>query len=138
MILVPGSEASALIESPHIAAVTLTGSEAAGSATAARAGRVFKKTVLELGGSDPFIVLEDADLDAAAHIGARARFQNTGQSCIAAKRFIVVEAVWEEYLARFLEEVGNLPVGNPMARETRIGPLARRGKRSPAPVPDEP
>jgi acyl-CoA reductase-like NAD-dependent aldehyde dehydrogenase len=124
-LLVPGSEASALIESPHIAAVTLTGSEAAGSATAARAGRVFKKTVLELGGSDPFIVLEDADLDAAAHIGARARFQNTGQSCIAAKRFIVVEAVWEEYLARFLEEVGNLPVGNPMARETRIGPLAR-------------
>jgi succinate-semialdehyde dehydrogenase/glutarate-semialdehyde dehydrogenase len=124
-LLVPGSAVTPLIESRQIAAVTLTGSEAAGSIVAAQAGRVFKKTVLELGGSDPFIVLEDADLEAAARVGARARYQNTGQSCIAAKRFIVVESVYKQYQQRFLEEVEAMKVGDPMDRETRVGPLAR-------------
>ncbi|MBZ5496704.1 MAG: NAD-dependent succinate-semialdehyde dehydrogenase [Acidobacteriia bacterium] len=125
-LLVPAAATAGLIESPQIAAVTLTGSEAAGSSVASRAGRVFKKTVLELGGSDPFIVLEDADLAVAARVGVRARYQNTGQSCIAAKRFIVVDAVWQEYQERFLAEVQALKIGDPMDRETRVGPLARR------------
>jgi acyl-CoA reductase-like NAD-dependent aldehyde dehydrogenase len=125
-LLVPGSAVASLIEAPQIAAVTLTGSEAAGSSVAAHAGSVFKKTVLELGGSDPFIVLEDADLEAAARMGVRARYQNTGQSCIAAKRFIIVDKVWQEYQERFLAEVQSLKVGDPMDRETRVGPLARR------------
>jgi len=125
-LLVPGSAAETLVGSPLIAAVTLTGSEAAGSAVAAHAGSVLKKTVLELGGSDPFIVLEDADLEAAARTGVRARFQNTGQSCIAAKRFIVVEAVSREFQERFLAGTAALKVGDPMERDTRIGPLARR------------
>jgi succinate-semialdehyde dehydrogenase/glutarate-semialdehyde dehydrogenase len=124
-LLVPGSEAVPLIESAQIAAVTLTGSEAAGSSAASHAGRALKKTVLELGGSDPFIVLDDADLEAAARIGVRARFQNTGQSCIAAKRFIVHEGAWHEFQERFLAEVQALKVGDPMDRETRVGPLAR-------------
>lgn len=124
-LLVPGSAVAPLIESSQIAAVTLTGSEAAGSSAAACAGRALKKTVLELGGSDPFIVLEDADLEAAARVGVRARYQNTGQSCIAAKRFLVVASVWNEYLERFLTEVRALKMGNPVERDIRIGPLAR-------------
>lgn len=124
-LLVPGSAASELVEAPEIAAVTLTGSEAAGSAVASHAGRSLKKAVLELGGSDPFIVLEDADLEAAARTGVKARYQNTGQSCIAAKRFIIAEPVWQEFQERFLAEVRSLKVGDPMDRETRIGPLAR-------------
>ena len=124
-LFVPGSGVGALIEHPAIAAVTLTGSEAAGSEVAAHAGRVFKKTVLELGGSDPFIVLEDADLDAAVRTGVRARYQNTGQSCIAAKRFIIVESVFREYQDRFVEAASALKIGDPMDRATQIGPLAR-------------
>jgi succinate-semialdehyde dehydrogenase/glutarate-semialdehyde dehydrogenase len=114
-----------LIESPVIAAVTLTGSEEAGKQVAACAGRMLKKTVLELGGSDPFIVLADADLDGAVLAGVRARYQNTGQSCIAAKRFIVVESVFQKYQNRFVEAVRSLNVGDPMDRNTQIGPLAR-------------
>jgi len=124
-LLVPGWAVAPLIESSQIAAVTLTGSEAAGSSAAACAGRALKKTVLELGGSDPFIVLEDADLEAAARVGVRARYQNTGQSCIAAKRFLVAAPVWNEYQERFLAEVRALKMGNPVERDTRIGPLAR-------------
>jgi len=125
-LLIPGTDTAGLIESPHVAAVTLTGSEGAGSATANAAGRMLKKTVLELGGSDPFIVMEDADVAAAARTGVRARYQNTGQSCIAAKRFIIMDAVWSEFVERFLDGVRALKVGDPMDRETRIGPLARR------------
>jgi acyl-CoA reductase-like NAD-dependent aldehyde dehydrogenase len=108
-----------------VRAVTLTGSDVTGEKVAATSGRVLKKTVLELGGSDPFIVLADADLDAAAETAARARFQNAGQSCIAAKRFIVEEAVAEPFLEKFAQAVRTLAVGNPMDRGTQVGPMAR-------------
>jgi succinate-semialdehyde dehydrogenase/glutarate-semialdehyde dehydrogenase len=124
-LLIPSSAVPALIEDARIAAVTLTGSEDAGGAVASQAGRAFKKTVLELGGSDPFIVLEDADLAEAAAIGVKARFQNAGQSCIAAKRFIVVDSIYQEFQARFVAETQSLKVGDPMDRATRVGPLAR-------------
>jgi succinate-semialdehyde dehydrogenase / glutarate-semialdehyde dehydrogenase len=124
-LLVPGSAVTPLIEDRRIAAVTLTGSDEAGSQVAAAAGRVIKKTVMELGGSDPFIVLADADLDAAVATGVRSRFQNAGQSCIAAKRFIVVDAVFEAYQAGFVEAVQGLRVGDPSDRATQLGPLAR-------------
>lgn len=124
-VLVPGSETQKLIFDARIAAITLTGSEAAGVQVAAASGYALKKTVLELGGSDAFIVLEDADLDAAAQVAVTARFQNNGQSCIAAKRFIVVESVAEAFEHKFVEATSKLRVGNPLERETQIGPLAR-------------
>jgi succinate-semialdehyde dehydrogenase/glutarate-semialdehyde dehydrogenase len=109
--------------------VTLTGSEAAGSSVGALAGKAIKKTVMELGGSDYFIVLADADLDKAAEIGVKARFQNTGQSCIAAKRFIVEDAIYDRYVTAFVEKARALKVGDPMQRDTQIGPLARTDLR---------
>jgi acyl-CoA reductase-like NAD-dependent aldehyde dehydrogenase len=124
-LLVGSSEVRRLIEQRVISAVTLTGSEGAGKEVASFAGKMLKKTVLELGGSDPFIVLEDADLDAAVRTGIRARFQNTGQSCIAAKRFIVVDSVFQQYQDAYLEAVRVLKMGDPMDRDTQIGPLAR-------------
>lgn len=124
-LLVPGAEVRKIIENPIIVAVTITGSEVAGSFVASDSGRLLKKTVMELGGSDPFIVLEDADLELAVEAGVLARYQNTGQSCIAAKRFIVVESIFEQYQKRFVEAVQALQTGNPMNRATRIGPLAR-------------
>jgi len=125
-VLVPGSETGRLIEDSRIAAVTLTGSEAAGVEVAATSGHVLKKTVLELGGSDPFIVLEDADLDEAAQVAVTARFQNNGQSCIAAKRFIVVDSVAEAFEQKFVANTARLKVGDPLEYDTRIGPLARK------------
>jgi succinate-semialdehyde dehydrogenase/glutarate-semialdehyde dehydrogenase len=124
-VLVPGSETASLIADRRVAAVTLTGSEGAGIAVASASGHALKKNVLELGGSDAFIVLEDADLDAAASVAVTARFQNNGQSCIAAKRFIVVESVAAAFEQKFAAATAKLRVGNPMERETQIGPMAR-------------
>ena len=123
--LVGSSAVPALIADRRVAAVTLTGSDHAGSQVAQHAGRELKKTVLELGGSDPFIVLADADLPAAASTAADARLVNSGQSCIAAKRFIVVEAVADRFLDRFVQELRSRRVGDPLARETQVGPQAR-------------
>lgn len=128
-VLVPGSEAPRLIEDPRIAAVTLTGSEVAGVEVAATSGHVLKKTVLELGGSDAFIVLDDADLDEAAQVAVTARFQNNGQSCIAAKRFIVIDSVAEAFEQKFVASTARLKVGDPLEYDTRIGPLARKDLR---------
>ncbi|HEX3464260.1 MAG TPA: NAD-dependent succinate-semialdehyde dehydrogenase [Candidatus Elarobacter sp.] len=133
-----GAFSTLLIDSKHmepvvlderVAAVTLTGSEGAGSSVGAAAGKAIKKTVLELGGSDYFIVLADADLERAAEIGVKARFQNTGQSCIAAKRFIVEDAVYDRYAELFVEKTRALKAGDPADRATQIGPLARHDLR---------
>src|SRR5439155_23400076 len=103
--LIESSAVAGLIDDPRVVAVTLTGSEAAGSKVAERAGKVIKKAVLELGGSDPFIVLADANLEETVAKAVTARYQNTGQSCIAAKRFIVVEDVLQEFSERFIGAV---------------------------------
>jgi succinate-semialdehyde dehydrogenase/glutarate-semialdehyde dehydrogenase len=123
--LIDSEAVTRLIADPRIVAVTLTGSERAGSAVAGQAGRELKKTVLELGGSDPFVVLADADLAAAAQAAADARLINSGQSCIAAKRFIVVEAVADEFLKRFADELRSRRIGDPLSRDTQVGPQAR-------------
>jgi succinate-semialdehyde dehydrogenase/glutarate-semialdehyde dehydrogenase len=122
--LLPSSRMDKLIADDRIAAVTLTGSEAAGRHVASVAGMHLKKTVLELGGSDPFIVLESADIARTAAEAARARTVNSGQSCIAAKRFIVVEKVAREFAAAFTREMAALRVGDPLHENTDIGPLA--------------
>ena len=118
-----------VVEDPRVAAVTLTGSERAGSSVAAVAGAAIKKSVLELGGSDPFVVLADADVAAAAATAVRARFNNSGQSCVCAKRFIVHEDVAEEFVARFVDGVAMLQVGDPADPATTIGPMARADLR---------
>jgi succinate-semialdehyde dehydrogenase / glutarate-semialdehyde dehydrogenase len=124
-LLVGSAAVEGIIADPRVAAVTLTGSEYAGVQVATAAGKVLKKSVLELGGSDPFIVLADADVRAAATVACRARNQNNGQSCIAAKRFIVEESVADEFEKLFAAAVGALKVGNPMDRANQVGPLAR-------------
>ncbi len=114
-----------MIRDRRVRAVTLTGSSDVGARVAAVAGAALKKTVLELGGSDPFIVLADADVAAAAATAVRARNQNTGQSCIAAKRFLVAEPVAAEFEERFARGVASLRVGDPLDPATQVGPLAR-------------
>lgn len=128
--LLIGAEAVAgILDDPRVKAATLTGSTPAGSSVAERAGKRLKKTVLELGGSDPFIVLPSADLDAAATTAARARCINNGQSCIAAKRFIVHADVYDAFAERFVRAMEALQVGDPMLPGTDVGPLAMQSTR---------
>jgi succinate-semialdehyde dehydrogenase/glutarate-semialdehyde dehydrogenase len=129
LIQLPPPFAPKVIRHPVISAVTLTGSEPAGRAVTAAAGAELKPCVLELGGSDPFIVLDDADIDEAAKVGAWARNQNAGQSCIAAKRFIVVDSVYDKFVPKFIEHIKALKVGDPLQRETEVGPMARADLR---------
>ena len=123
-LLLEAHQVEMVLGDDRVAAVTLTGSEAAGRAIGAQAGWLIKKSVLELGGSDPFIVMGSADLGAAVETAVRARCINSGQSCIAAKRFIVAEEIYTEFKARFVEGMESLRVGDPMFPETQIGPLA--------------
>ena len=124
-LLLPASGVGKLIDDKRIAAVTLTGSNVAGSKVAEAAGRNLKKCVLELGGSDPYIILEDADMDVAVEIAVRGRLVNSGQSCIAAKRFVVVKTVRKEFERRFTEEMKKATYGDPMDEKNKIGPMAR-------------
>jgi succinate-semialdehyde dehydrogenase/glutarate-semialdehyde dehydrogenase len=128
-LLVGSGQVKALIEHPLVRAVTLTGSTPAGQSVAAQAGAVIKKTVLELGGSDPYVVLEDADLDDAVKTCVNSRLINGGQSCIAAKRFIVVETVREEFTRRFVALMKTKKMGDPLADGIDIGPQARHSLR---------
>ncbi len=129
-LLVEASEVKALIEDRRIAAVTLTGSTPVGKMVASQAGAVLKKQVLELGGSDPFIVLADADLETAAKAAVKARFQNAGQSCICAKRFIVEERIADSFVDALRDFAQELKVGDPMDRSTAMGPMARHNLRA--------
>ena len=124
-LMIPAGRVGRVIEDKRVHAVTLTGSEPAGRSVAATAGAQIKKSVLELGGSDPFIVLDDADLDLAIQIALTSRFLNAGQSCIAAKRFIVVDAVADEFVARFKAAVEGLRPGDPLDEATTLAPMAR-------------
>jgi succinate-semialdehyde dehydrogenase/glutarate-semialdehyde dehydrogenase len=129
-VLLDSSAVAGLIADDRIAAVTLTGSTQVGSIVASQAGRALKKQVLELGGSDPFIVLADADVETAATVAVKARFINVGQSCVNAKRFIVEDAIADRFVAAFVDGVRKLKIGNPMDRDTQIGPMARANLRS--------
>ena len=128
-LMIRASQVQKVIEDPRVHAVTLTGSEPAGRQVAATAGANLKKTVLELGGSDAFIVLEDADLDETVKVAVTSRFLNTGQSCIAAKRFIVVDAIAEDFVARFKAGVEALQPGDPLDEATTLAPMARTDLR---------
>ncbi len=128
-LLITPRQATGVIRHPLVRAVTLTGSTGAGRAVAARAGEALKKTVLELGGSDPYLVLDDADVAAAAAVCAESRLINSGQSCIAAKRFLVVPAVREAFEARLVERMRAAVMGDPLAETTDVGPQARRDLR---------
>ncbi|MEO8369367.1 MAG: NAD-dependent succinate-semialdehyde dehydrogenase [Candidatus Solibacter sp.] len=123
-LLIGAGMVQRVIDSPHVMAVTLTGSEPAGKQVASQAGRRIKKCVLELGGSDPFIVMPTADLAAAVRTAVQARVINNGQSCIAAKRFIVDQSIADEFEARFVHDMAALVVGDPMLEATQVGPLA--------------
>ncbi len=127
-LLIETGQVPAVIEDPRVAAVPLTGSNTAGSHVASAAGKAIKKSVLELGGSDPFIVMPDADLPAAIATAVKARIVNNGQSCIAAKRFIVHQAVADEFERGFVAGMAALAVGDPMDTATDVGPLATEGQ----------
>ena len=129
-VLNAGDEAvAAAIEDPRIAAVTVTGSMRAGSAIAAIAGRALKKSLLELGGADAYIVLADADIDRAVEVGIVARYQNAGQVCLAAKRFILERPIADAFTAKYVEAVGRVKAGDPLDPATTIGPIARADLR---------
>ncbi len=123
-LLITSEQVAALLEDERVKAATLTGSEPAGASVASNAAKRIKKSVLELGGSDPFIVMPSADLDAAVKTGIKARIVNNGQSCIAAKRFIVHERVADEFQRRFVEAMESLRIGDPLEETTDVGPLA--------------
>ncbi|MDB5263732.1 MAG: succinate-semialdehyde dehydrogenase [Adhaeribacter sp.] len=124
-LLISSEKVETVIKDDRVKAVTLTGSEAAGASVAQQAGREIKKTVLELGGSDPFIILADADLDQAVETAVNSRLINTGQSCIAAKRFMVTEPIAEAFLKKMKETLQAKKTGNPMAEDCDYGPMAR-------------
>jgi succinate-semialdehyde dehydrogenase/glutarate-semialdehyde dehydrogenase len=128
-LLIGSAEVAAVIEDPRVRAVTLTGSEAAGRSVASTAAAQVKKSVLELGGSDPFIVMPSADLGAAVSTAVSARTVNNGQSCIAAKRFLVHDAVYDEFLTGFTAAMTALRVGDPLDEQTQIGPIATASGR---------
>jgi succinate-semialdehyde dehydrogenase/glutarate-semialdehyde dehydrogenase len=123
-LLIETEQTRGLIDDPRVKAVTLTGSERAGSEVASAAARQIKKSVLELGGSDAFIVMASADLEAAIKIGVTARTLNTGQSCIAAKRFILADRIYDRFVPEFVERMRSLKLGDPLEAETELGPLA--------------
>ena len=123
-LLIKSDQVKAILDSPYVKAATLTGSGPAGGAVASQSGEKIKKTVLELGGSDPYLVLEDADLDHAAEQCTSSRLLNAGQSCIGAKRFIVLEEVYEEFLNVFTKKMGSAIMGDPM-QNVDLGPMAR-------------
>jgi succinate-semialdehyde dehydrogenase / glutarate-semialdehyde dehydrogenase len=123
-------EVGELIADPHIAAITLTGSEPAGRSVAAIAGRHLKKTVLELGGSDAYIILEDVDLETATELALFGRLQNNGQTCIAAKRLVVLEGIYDKFLKRFSEKMTTAPMGDPLDEASYYGPMARADLRN--------
>jgi succinate-semialdehyde dehydrogenase/glutarate-semialdehyde dehydrogenase len=124
-LLIPGDRVTAIIENPIIRGVTLTGSTPAGQSVAAKAGATLKKTVLELGGSDPYIVLADADLKQTVDSCVISRLINSGQSCIAAKRFVVVKPVVGEFETRLVKKMKSQRMGNPLDEKVTVGPLAR-------------
>lgn len=123
-LLITGSQVASILEDKRVSAVTLTGSEGAGSAVAQAAGKMLKPSLLELGGSDPFIVMPSADIDLAVEKAVSGRTKNNGQSCIAAKRFIVHAEIYNDFRERFAAALDALKIGNPMDEETDIGPLA--------------
>ena len=122
-LLMSGKRASELVADERIKGVSLTGSEAAGASVASEAGKYLKKSVLELGGSDAFIILEDADIDKAVEWAVVGRINNNGECCVAAKRFIAVEPIADEFLKKFTDKMSKLKVGDPMDRATELGPL---------------
>jgi len=128
-LMIESPQVASVIEHPLVRAATLTGSGPAGGAVARKAGELLKKTVLELGGSDPYLVLEDADVEAAAVVCTKARLVNSGQSCIAGKRFIVVDAIRRPFEERFVARMRAAKMGDPLNESTEIGPLARRDLR---------
>src|SRR5437868_2675690 len=123
-LLIENETVEKIIRDPRVKAVTLTGSERAGSAVASTAGREIKKSVLELGGSDPFIVMPSAELDDAISTGLKSRMVNSGQSCIAAKRFIIADAIYETYAAQFVEKMKKMKLGDPVDETTEVAPLS--------------
>ena len=124
-LMIPKEKVACLLEDPRVAAATLTGSTGAGKAVASKAGEELKKTVLELGGSDAYVILEDADVSEAAKVCTDSRLINSGQSCIAAKRFVVVEAVREAFEEEVVARMAEKTLGDPLDPDTEIGPLAR-------------